>query len=178
MYFARDTHWTPFGALIAMRRLIDSLDPGLWDEREMQVDGFASYATDLSRLMGTPTLERMPKLLVRPGVEMTVTTVPTEIHLRNARAIPWYHVPSDVPAVEGRTLMVYDSFFGTSQAPIARWFRETVWVHYNDLFYYPKLAADLPKFDRIVLERVEQRAHDVDIEGLLAPLVKAAGAAD
>ncbi len=78
-------------------------------------------------------------------------------------------------AIEGRTLVVYDSFFGTSEARIAPWFRESVWVHYNDLIYHPELVDDLPSFDRIVLERVERDAHSVDAATLLAPVFAANG---
>jgi alginate O-acetyltransferase complex protein AlgJ len=175
VYFAQDTHWTPFGAMIAIRRLIDAIDPSVWDPSEVREDGTAAYPTDLSRQIGLPTDEVLTRLRVRPEVKPTVTTIETDVDLRNARAIPWYHVDPGVHAVEGRTLVVYDSFFGTSEARIAPWFRESVWVHYNDLIYHPELVGDLPSFDRIVLERVERDAHSVDAATLLAPVFAANG---
>ena len=96
-----------------------------------------------------------------------MTTIETDVALRNARAIPWYHVDPAVRAIDGRTLVVYDSFFGTSEERIAPWFRESLWVHYNDLLYHPELVDDLPPFDGIVLERAERHAHSVDAMDLL-----------
>ena len=59
VYFAQDTHWTPFGAAIAIRRLVESIDPSVWTADELRVDGEAAYPMDLSRLMGLPRTESM-----------------------------------------------------------------------------------------------------------------------
>jgi hypothetical protein len=176
LYFAKDTHWTPLGAVIATRALVESLAPGIWDDREMATEGFASYETDLSRLIGLPAKERMPRLNVRPGVTVERTVVATTVDLESAPDIGRYHVAASAKAVEGRTLILYDSFFRTNQARIAPWFRDSVWVHSNDLARSPELVADLPTFDRVVVERVERSAYNLDLEGLLAPVIAAAAA--
>jgi hypothetical protein len=173
LYFRQDTHWTPLGAVIATRALVESLAPGVWDDAEMPVQGFASYDTDLSRLMGLPTKERVPRLVIRPGVKIERTTVPTSVDLKSARDIGHYTVDPAAPAVEGRTLILYDSFFRTNEARIAPWFRDSVWVHANDLERSPELAADLGVFDHVVIERVERSAYDVDLDALLAPIIAA-----
>ena len=170
VYFATDTHWTPFGGVVAIQRLVDSLDPDLWDASALVIDGTLTQQTDLSRLMGLPIEEVMPRLLVRPDVPLSVTTIDTDIPLRNARAIPSYTVPANVPAVEGRTLVVYDSFFGIHEARIAPWLRESVWVRYDDLAAHPELVEDLPAFDRVILQRVERLVMLVDAAKLLEPV--------
>jgi hypothetical protein len=174
LYFRQDTHWTPLGAVIATKALVGSLAPGVWDDGQMPIEGFASYDTDLSRLIGLPAKERVPKLVVRPGVTVERTAVPTTVDLQSARDIPRYQVDPEAAAVEGRTLVIYDSFFRTNEGRIAPWFRDSVWVHADDLKRSPELVADLPAFDRVVLERVERSAYDIDIDALLAPVIAAA----
>lgn len=174
-YFRQDTHWTPLGAAIATRALVESLAPGVWDDAEVPIDGFAAYDTDLSRLIGLPAKERVPRLVVRPDVTVEEGVVETDVDLQSAADIPVYAVAAPAPAVEGRTLIVYDSFFRTNERRIAPWFRESVWVHADDLKRSPELVADLPAFDTIVVERVERSVYDLDLDALLAPLIDAAG---
>jgi alginate O-acetyltransferase complex protein AlgJ len=175
LYFRQDTHWTPLGAVIATEALVESLAPGAWDDAEMPIDGFAAYDTDLSRLIGLPAKERVPRLVVRPGVEVARTTVPTNVDLTSARDIGHYRVEAGADAVEGRTLMIYDSYFRTNVTRIAPWFRDSVWVHADDLKLYPELVADLPAFDHVIVERVERSVYAIDLDTLLAPVVAAAG---
>jgi alginate O-acetyltransferase complex protein AlgJ len=173
LYFRQDTHWTPLGALFATRALVESLAPGVWDEAQMPIEGTATYDTDLSRVMGLPAKERVPKLVVRPGVAVERTTVTTTVDLKSARDIGHYKVDSAAAAVEGRTLVIYDSYFRTNERRIAPWFRDSVWVHANDLERSPELAANLGRFDHVVIERVERSAYDVDLEALLASVIAA-----
>lgn len=176
LYFAKDTHWTPLGAVIATRALVESLAPGIWDDREMPTEGFANYETDLSRLIGLPAKERVPRLNVRPGISVERTTIATTVDLQSAADIGQYRVADSAEAVEGRTLILYDSFFRTNEARIAPWFRDSVWVHSDDLARSPELVADLPTFDRVVVERVERSAYNLDLDVLLAPVIEAAAA--
>ncbi len=175
LYFAQDTHWTPLGALVATKGLIESVAPGLWSEDQVPTDGFANYETDLSRLIGLPARERVPKLVIRPGVAVEEGTIDLGIDIDNARDVATFRVDMAAAAVEGRTLIVYDSFYGTNMRRIAPWFRDSVWVHQGDLTDHPSLVASLPAFDRIVVARVDRGVYDTDLAALLAPLIAAAG---
>lgn len=174
LYFKQDTHWTPLGAVIATRALVESLAPGVWDDAEMPIRGFAEYNTDLSRLIGLPRKERVPKLVVRPSVAFERTAIATEVDLKSARDIGHYLVDRAAKAVEGRTLIIYDSYFRTNERRIAPWFRDSVWVHADDLKRSPELVRDLPRFDHVVVERVERSVYDIDLDALLAPVIAAA----
>jgi hypothetical protein len=174
LYFKQDTHWTPLGAMIATKALVESLAPGAWDDAQMPIQGTTAFDTDLSRLIGLPRKERVPKLVVRPGVEFERTTVPTKVDLKSARDIGHYLVDRSAKAVEGRTLVIYDSYFRTNEKRIAPWFRDSVWVHADDLKRSPELVADLPKFDHVVVERVERSVYDIDLDALLAAVIAAA----
>lgn len=175
IYFHQDTHWTPLGALVATQALIDALAPGLWSQDQVPTDGFAAYETDLSRLIGLPAKERVPKLVIRPGVDVTEGSIELDAAIDNARDIATFAVSPDAAAVEGRTLIVYDSFYGTNMRRIAPWFRESVWVHQGDLSDHPALVASLPTFDRVIVARVERGVYDTDLPALLGPILEAAG---
>jgi hypothetical protein len=174
LYFAKDTHWTPLGALVGTRALIQSLAPGVWDEAQMPIEGFAAYDTDLSRLIGLPTKERVPRLVIRPGVKVERSAIETAVDLESARDIGRYRVDRAAGAVEGTTLIVYDSFFRTNERRIAPWFRDSIWVHVGDLERTPELVADLPAVDRVVVERTERGVYDLDLDAVLAPVIAAA----
>lgn len=174
IYFQQDTHWTPLGALVATEAMIGSLAPGLWSADQVPTEGFANYETDLSRLIGLPSKERVPRLDVRPGVEVTEGSIELAVDIDNARDVATFAVDRAAAAVEGRTLVVYDSFYGTNMRRIAPWFRESVWVHQGDLTDHPALVASLPRFDRVVVARVERGVYDTDLPTLLGPIIAAA----
>jgi hypothetical protein len=174
IYFQQDTHWTPLGALVATEALIRDLAPDLWSADQVPTDGFANYETDLSRLIGLPSKERVAKLVIRPGVTVTEDAIDLGVDIDNAREVATFVVDGAAPAVEGRTLIVYDSFYGTNMRRIAPWFRESVWVHQGDLTDHPALVQSLPAFDRVVVARVERGVYDTDLVTLLAPVIEAA----
>ena len=105
-----------------------------------------------------------------------MASAPSTRRRPNAPAIPRFRVPAGVRAVEGRTLVVYDSYFGNEIARVRPWFRDSTWVHIGDLSRHPELADDLPAFDRVVVERVERFAYNYDPSELLAPVIDAARA--
>jgi hypothetical protein len=146
----------------------------VWDEAQMPVEGFAAYDTDLSRLIGLPTKERVPRLVIRPGVGVERSTIETAVDLQSARDIGRYRVDRAAAAVEGTTLIIYDSFFRTNERRIAPWFRDSIWVHVGDLERAPEIVADLPSVDRVVVERTERGVYDLDLDAVLAPVIAAA----
>lgn len=171
VYFAQDSHWTPDGAVPAIGALVASLAPGVWDPAEIVPAGTASFPMELARLIGIPRNATIPAYSVRPTMTVTRSTVPTTVHLTEAPDITRYRTTGDGEVVPGTTLVVYDSFFNIHRPRITPWFADTIWVHVGDLRAHPELVADLPPIDRIVVERVERSAYDLDLEGLLAPLL-------
>jgi hypothetical protein len=175
VYFDQDSHWTPTGAMAAIEALVESLAPGLWDPSEITIDGTSRYPMELARLMGKPRDGIVPRYVVRPTVTVEHTTLPTAVHLGNARDIGVYHATGTDHVVPGRTLFVYDSFFAINRQRITPWFERSVWVHAADLRDHPELADILPAFDTIVVERVERGAYETNLEQLLAPILVPGG---
>ena len=78
----------------------------------------------------------------------------------------------DRPFLEGRTAIVYDSFFGRAMPLVAPFFAESVWIHHEDLIAHPEIAAIAGPFDRVVVERVERGLYTTRLDELLGPLVR------
>lgn len=175
LYYSGDSHWTPLGAMPTVQALVESLAPGTWDDREIVVDGTETRATELTRLIGLPAVERVPRLVVRPGVVVHEQLIETGVHLESARDIPWFTVVAGGRrVVPGRTLVVYDSFYGDLMERISPWFAESVWVHEGDLLNHPELADALPPFDTVVFERAERGVYFTDVASDLRTVIAVA----
>lgn len=174
LYYVQDEHWTPLGAVPGIKALVESLAPGVWRDTEAVVSGTERHASDLARLIGLPRDETIPKVVMRPGITVDQRLLETPIHVEHARDIPWFTVRGTSRVVPGRTLFVYDSFYGTIMPRITPWFEESVWVHEGDLFNHPELAAALPAFDTVVFQRVERSAYFTDIASVLATVIASA----
>lgn len=169
-YFQRDSHWTPTGAMPAIRAVVESLEPGLWDSAPPVQGGEKSFVDDLSLMVGLPSSERAATV-ERPGVSLTRTTVPTSLDARGQRPVLQLTTHGTDSVIPGRTLILYDSFFGKVQDDVASWFAETVWLHIDDLSLRSEVVRDLPSFDRVVLARTERLAYLTDYSKMLAPLI-------
>jgi hypothetical protein len=174
LYFDQDSHWTPAGAMAAIRALVDSLEPDVWDPSEITTDGTSRFPMELARLMGKPRDAIIPRYVIRPTVEVVESVIPTTVDLGNARDLLVFETRGADRVVPGTTLLVYDSFFNINRRRIAPWFERTIWVHAGDLRLHPGLVDVLPAFDTIVLERVERGAYETGVEELLRPVLDAA----
>jgi hypothetical protein len=172
-YYVQDSHWTPLGAVPGLRALVDSLAPGTWSDGEVRVEGTQRHTSDLSRLIGLPRVETVPRVVMRPGLKVEREVIKTPVHTTNAREIVWFTVRGNRSVVPGRTLFVYDSFYATVMPWIAPWFEESVWVHEADLHFHPDIAAALPAFQTVVFERAERSAYFTDVYAVLRSVIAA-----
>jgi hypothetical protein len=168
LYYRADTHWTQLGALAVIKPLVQSLDPALWRDADVIVEGTTNRSVDLAIQVGVRRIETIPRIVIRPGtVTKTDVVVPVEVH--NARTV-FTTVASGRPTLPGRTLIIYDSFFGIDVQLVSPFFANATWLHVGDLQNHPELASLLGPFDTIVLERVERGLYGVDLAALLEPL--------
>jgi hypothetical protein len=94
--------------------------------------------------------------------------VPVEIH--NARTIWTTTATGPDRTIQGRTLVVYDSFFGLDYGLVAPYFASATWVHVGDLENHPELASVLGSFETVIVERIERAIYTSDVAKLLAQL--------
>jgi hypothetical protein len=170
-YFQRDTHWTETGAMPAIRALVESLRPGLWDSAPPVQTGQKAFVGDLSQLAGLPSSE-VAAIFERPGVSFVSTTVPTSLDGRGQRPVRRFTTGANEAVVPGRTLILYDSFFASIQGDVASWFAESVWLHIDDLSLRSEVVGQLPRFDRVVLARTERLAYLTAYATVLKPLLE------
>jgi hypothetical protein len=175
LYYTQDTHWTAHGALPAIRDLIRSLGPNLWSDADVVPGPPRPVSMELARQMGLIRRAIVPTILVRPGVSLTRTDVDLPVATNNARAVFRFTASGDRPLLPGRTVIVYDSFFGLQMQAIAPFFAESIWIHQGDLHNHPELGTRIGRADRVILERVERALYFTTIDELLAPLVRGAG---
>jgi hypothetical protein len=173
LYYAEDSHWTTIGAVPAIRALIESLGPDLWRDGDVVTGGAKKVAMELARQMGLSRAETVPFVTIRPSVHVTRTPIDLPVATNNARAVYRMTATGDRPLVPGRTVIVYDSFFGLNMAAVSPFFAESIWIHEGDLLNHPEIAKLIGPVDRVILERVERGLYFTKIDDLLRPLVRA-----
>ena len=175
LYFPQDTHWTPTGASIAVGELIRSLDPGLWSSADVVVEGRQRRVMDTAALIGLRRVATTPKVVLRPDVEQHRSDVALPVAVNNARAVFRITSTGSERTLPGRTLVIYDSFFGLDTRLVAPYFADTTWVHEGDMLNHPELAGLLGPFDRVIVERVERGLYGTNLGAMLAPLTSPTG---
>ncbi len=169
-YYRTDSHWTAEGAAPAIRALVESIEPGLWDAAPPARVGDADRVGDLSVLLGLPEKERAPAF-ERPGITLTQVEIPVTAKGGGIRPVGRYTATGGA-VVPGTTLIVYDSFLRIIEDDVAPWFADSVWLHVDDLSRHGELAAQMPAFDRVIVERGERLAYLTAYEVMLRPLLE------
>jgi acetyltransferase AlgX (SGNH hydrolase-like protein) len=170
LYYHGDTHWTPAGAAEIVKALVRSIDPALWSDADATVHGTKSRSVDLALQLGIRRIERVPNLVLRPSVSIARSDLAVPVDIHNARAVFTTTATGPEPTVPGRTLVIYDSFFGLDVNLVAPFFANATWVHVGDMGNHPELATLLGPFDTIVLERVERGLYGTDLATTLGRL--------
>ena len=170
-YYRLNSHWTPEGAAPAIRALVESLEPGLWDAAPPVPAGEADHVGDLSALLGLPERERVP-VYERTGMTVEREEIPVTVKSGGIRPVMRYRATGPGAVVPGTTLIVYDSFQQIINDDLTPWFEDSVWLHVDDLSRHGELAAQMPAFDRVIIARGERLAYLTDYEAMLRPLLE------
>lgn len=154
IYHPRDTHWTGAGAALFVERMVDSLDPGLWRDGALRVAGTADFEPDLTRLLGLPQRVEVPEFeIVRDGV---TTTVSAEVPVEGAQPIRRSTSRTTGEGlVEGRSVVIYDSFGLSAIDLVQPFFADVSFVHWNAVDS-PEAEALLDAADTVVAQGAER----------------------
>jgi len=171
VYFPQDSHWKPEGALPAIKALVESLMPGVWQDADVRAQGTTARILDLPSLLGLNRTEATSNYLVRSGTSVEERTIPIREKLSGSRAILEYVASGTDPLIPGRTIVIFDSFFDLQRELVTPFFASSTWVHEQDIKAHPEIAAELGHFDTIIVERVERDFYREDPAVLTWPFV-------
>ena len=118
-------------------------------------------------MMGLQQTESVPELAYDRGdgeVEPVTTITNPSRHVERRVTT------GGAPTVQGRTLIVGDSFFDNLMDHIAPWFADVTFVPVQSIACHDTIKHIGKKVDLVILERVERNAYRTDYEKALKPL--------
>ena len=183
LYFRADTHLSWYGGVVMARAIVDSVQPGLWEDSSVVPLRVTRRPGDLLGMAGLETYPVQSKQVLvtqRPGVRVDEVDFDGRIH-KDFSAVDvhphrWqYPVRSTYVSAEaselipGRTLIVHDSCIAwIARALIRPYFEDLTFIHYSDAT--PEFMSQaLEDYDTVVLEVVERLAPATLIRVLAAP---------
>jgi len=171
LYEPTGSHHSSFGSMVLAHAMLDAIDPSLWEPNLITHRATVRYQSGLSTLAGffdrIESWERFE--IVRPGIE-TEAFIHDGNLIPNADRAPNGPGANDLPAryinrsagpplVDGRTLIVHDSFIaGYLRPTLSRFFSDVTFIHYR-LITPGDLQDALRDYDLVVLEFVERSAR-------------------
>ena len=167
VYRPEDTHWNPYGAAAAIGAMVESVAPGVWAPEDIGPAPPREVVGGLTKMMGLTRTESVPRLEYdrSDGGSDAVTTMTV-----SAPRVEHWLTTGGAATVDGRTLIVGDSFFGGMLEHFAPWFAEIVYVPVQRIGCHDALE-EIGEIDRVILERVERVAYGTNYEKLMAPLL-------
>lgn len=161
VYYQTDSHWTEYGAYIAYKEILESLQKDFPQLVPRQLSGFKPVSEgpttmDLATLIGSVYIKE-EKVVLQPR-DATTSTV-HNLKLDDGRWITLsWNQRQDLP----RAVIFYDSFF----YPIIPWFND----HFSQVTYIPHYAnlstwnltwVSQQKADVVIVEIAEKYIHDL-----------------
>ena len=133
LFLRKDSHWDNAGSAAAAKAVINTLQPGLWDDSAFQYKGLTNYIGDLSFLDGNPVVDQTPLYeVVRP--EITAGTPEiwdngdlTHIYRRYTNTGP------EGSLITAKTVILVDSFGVHAIGNIIPYFADITFVHFDEL---------------------------------------------
>lgn len=164
LYYPQDTHWTPLGASIAARAVLDSLAPGLWSEAAFQQTEPLTYTPDLLRMQNLQvSIAGTGWAVIRPGVQTQRTETQTRFYAE-AR----YSSDSDAEPLLPPLLLIGDSYAEAVAPLLAPYFEQVTLVRLHRGMTMdalePALATE-PHF--VLIEIVERHLTETAPVGLV-----------
>ncbi len=147
IYWPHDTHWTPEAALEVTRRLVERLDPRLWEESQVVVRPGGSHRGDLSDMLGLPVRKPAVAHRINRGVEV------------KSRGGQFRRTSVNGEAFPGRVAIIDDSFGRTYRESLAQFLGAATWINSRNSIskrYRAAMAREIAGADVVILELVER----------------------
>lgn len=175
-FYKTDSHLAPPARLATAKALIDTLQPGLWDDSVIRDQGTRTRGTDLTRLMGLPDTEQVHSYAVeRPGVTVTpkVPVVGSDQAAKPDELV--LYKATGAPVISGKTVVVHDSQYEMTAGDLTPWFESLEFVQWTQIGSKGAIKA-LAGADRIIIETVQRLAPPRLVDELPPTLEKAIAA--
>ena len=133
LFLRKDSHWDSAGSAAAAKAVINTLQPGLWDDSALQYRGLVDYIGDLTYLEGNPVVDQTPLYeVVRPEITAGTPEIwdagdMTLIYRRYTNTGP----PGSL--ITAKTVIMVDSFGVEAMEKIVPYFADITFVHFDAL---------------------------------------------
>ena len=162
IFFKKDTHHNPRGALVMSKNIIEKLQPGLWDEKEIVDQGTKSHCGDLMLMSGLGKKYEVVREMdiQRRGVEL-VLKKGMDLPGTDKKMIRYTSKSSHRPMLEGKTLVLHDSMMAGSKNTVRQFFTDISFVHYETVYRAGEFDKCLDTYNRVIIEVAERVVVDV-----------------
>ncbi|GAB2457815.1 hypothetical protein HD599_003439 [Conyzicola lurida] len=159
VYYYGDSHWNAYGASVFTTKLLERLvaddeaPSGVLESLEnYEIEPGEEKVTDLFKTIGLAIpADRDEIVFDRPGVTTERSTITNS---EGTEMTHYENETTDAPLVEGRTLILGDSFLQAHSIPQLSTFFEQ--VTFGSLLDY----VDYSQYDRIIMERVQRNTAE------------------
>ncbi len=157
IYFERDSHWTPYGAAIALEGVLTTLDKARWGSVQPERGRERAFTMELPRLLGRHTTEVVPTYWLddpnaRQGTQLA----------RDPDGVGRWSSPVPAPDAGGpptRALLIHDSFGNRLIPDLARFFPELHTAHWAEGVTMATMWREIAAADVVIVETVEREAY-------------------
>jgi hypothetical protein len=155
LFLRKDSHWDSAGNAAAAKAVINTLQPGLWDDSALQYKGLIDYTGDLTFLEGNLVVDQTPLYeVVRP--EITAGT--PEIWDNGDLTHIYRRYTNTGPAgslITAKTVIMVDSFGVEAVGRIIPYFADITFVHF-DALTADDLISEINQADLVWVMSVER----------------------
>lgn len=144
-YFKTDTHFNYVGSVPWMQALITAIRPEIWDPDAVRSEGVVKRIGNIATQIGLDVPEEVRRVIIDRGVPRTPVEQLHDRFSATRTATQRYQAPIDldVPLIEGRAIMLADSFIDIPAPSFVQYFEDITimdWRSQASINYFLELA--------------------------------------
>lgn len=155
LYFPQDSHWTLRSAAAMSRAVVESIQPGLWRDADVEDVDRVVVPMDLALLIGVP--QSVTISTNRSHRQAITTSVIERADCEQGPSCIIGYASSGAPAqlIQQRTLFIRDSFGTMSIETLAPYFADITFLFWSDDIL-KQLADRIGDADLVIYETLDQ----------------------
>lgn len=153
-------HWDSAGGILLAELIVRHLDPTIWDEDAVIYLDKASESAELpSRFMNLEIKQIRDQFIVQRS-DVEIERKAFNLHTESKRKSTISNSKSATQEIiEGRTLVIHDSFLDESTKALEQYMDELYLVHWSQLEFQDELVGIIADSEHIVFEVVEDHRY-------------------